>query len=114
MVNGTPADHRLCTNGYALRVSLRQWLARWAKQDHMKWGLAATAGAHHVWHMDSEGYGTWVQPMCGVKFWFVAVEKRDQRGRFASAHLYEDIDVGATNDDMWDVEMVVLSAGSEL
>jgi len=114
MIDGSPADSRLCTDGYGARVALRRWLPRRVRQDHMRWGLAATSGAHHVWHLDSEGYGTRVQPICGIKFWFVAAEKRGEKGKLASAHLYDDIDVGATNNDKWDVEMVVLSAGSEL
>lgn len=41
-------------------------------------------------------------------------KKWKKKRRLASAHLYDDIDISVTNDGKWDVEMVVLLAGSEL
>lgn len=36
------------------------------------WGIAATKGASHGIHVDSNGFGTVVETMCGAKVWFVA------------------------------------------
>lgn len=36
---------------------------------HMRWGLAGTAHAVTMLHMDSDGFATFVQLMCGKKLW---------------------------------------------
>jgi hypothetical protein len=36
---------------------------------HMRWGLAGTAHAVSMLHMDSDGFATFVQVMCGKKLW---------------------------------------------
>jgi hypothetical protein len=36
----------------------------------MRWGLAATAGARHWLHIDSDGLGTYIDVHCGGK-WFI-------------------------------------------
>ena len=38
----------------------------------MFWGLAATKGACHGFHVDCNGLATVVETMCGAKVWFVA------------------------------------------
>lgn len=39
---------------------------------HFRWGLAATAGAFHTFHVDSNGLGTYISPVEGSKWWIVA------------------------------------------
>jgi hypothetical protein len=37
-----------------------------------KWGLAATSGAHHGFHIDCDGLGTYIEPLTGNKWWVIA------------------------------------------
>jgi hypothetical protein len=37
----------------------------------MRWGLAATAGARHWIHIDSDGMGTYIDVQCGGKWWIL-------------------------------------------
>lgn len=37
-----------------------------------RWGLAATAGAFHTLHVDSNGLATYINPLTGSKWWIVA------------------------------------------
>jgi hypothetical protein len=36
-----------------------------------RWGLAATAGAFSKWHIDCDGFATYVQTKVGAKWWVV-------------------------------------------
>ena len=38
---------------------------------HMRWGLAGTAHAVSMLHVDSDGFATFVQVACGKKLWVV-------------------------------------------
>src|SRR5882672_3476485 len=38
---------------------------------HMWWGLAATAHTFTQLHIDSDGFATFVQVMCGLKVWIL-------------------------------------------
>ena len=37
--------------------------------EHVRWGLAGTANSFTDLHIDSDGFGTFVQVMCGKKVW---------------------------------------------
>lgn len=37
-----------------------------------RWGLAATTGAFHAFHIDSNGLATFIVPQAGQKWWVVA------------------------------------------
>lgn len=39
--------------------------------EHMRWGLAATAHTFTSLHIDSDGFATFIQIMCGKKVWVV-------------------------------------------
>ena len=39
--------------------------------EHVRWGLAATAHTFTSLHIDSDGFSTFVQVMCGKKVWIV-------------------------------------------
>ena len=45
---------------------------------HMRWGLAGTAHTISSLHVDSDGFGTFVQVMCGLKVWAVYRPHRDR------------------------------------
>lgn len=37
----------------------------------LNWGLAATAGAHSMFHLDANGLATTIRVLVGSKLWFV-------------------------------------------
>ena len=38
----------------------------------MAWGLVARKGSYHKWHIDADGFATFLDIICGVKVWIVA------------------------------------------
>ena len=83
--------------------------------EDIRFNLAATEGAHHYYHMDSRGDGTWIDVVSGVKIWFVAAPK--DRRKLSSTRLWtgENQDVTAlTPLEDWDFEAVLLTPGSRL
>ena len=79
--------------------------------NHMRWGLAASKGAQHTWHIDSMGVGTCVQVKTGSKWWVVGSPKK---GRNDIMHIDDesvDVKLSASNDDIWDLEAMLLKPG---
>jgi hypothetical protein len=78
-----------------------------------RWGLAATAGAHHLWHIDCDGFGTYIDTQAGSKWWVVARPK--QSSDFSSISLFTStFEVDKTNEDLWILEAILLLPGSRL
>src|ERR1700742_3420242 len=61
----------------------------------MKWSLISTGGTYHTMHSDSEGFGTIVGPLCGIKIWYIAVPKQGEHyDAFADIDVFgEDFDI---------------------
>jgi hypothetical protein len=83
----------------------------------MRWGLAATRGAQHLWHTDAEGVATTIEVKTGSKWWFVA---RPKEGTNNILNLV-DVDVknwtydpAASNANLWDSEAILLLPGMKL
>lgn len=75
-----------------------------------RWGLAATSGSHHGWHIDCQGLATYIDPKTGGKLWIVA-RPRD-RDTFASTeYLVKNLNSGSVD---WDAEGVLLKPGCRL
>ena len=82
----------------------------------LRFGLAATTGAYHKFHIDSDGTGTFVEAVAGKKIWVLAVPK-DEKGLdgLADIDLFgEAYDVEGANLHLWDLEAVVLEPGVRL
>jgi hypothetical protein len=83
-----------------------------------RWGLAATTGAISWWHVDSNGFGTYVDTKAGLKWWIVARRK----GRGHSFESFSEVEtffgrgyeVDQPNLEKWDLEAVVLPPGTRL
>ncbi|KAG6914138.1 hypothetical protein DXG01_002233 [Tephrocybe rancida] len=54
----------------------------------MRWGLASTGGTYHHFHINADGYGTFMVVDHGYKLWFLASPKSRDFGEFASINLY--------------------------
>lgn len=81
-----------------------------------RWGLAATSGAYHKWHIDTDGFGTYVDPKTGNKVWFVARPKdMGSFSLFADRNLfYTDYTMESPNTHLWDIEFVFMEPGTRL
>ncbi|KAH6876508.1 hypothetical protein BKA70DRAFT_1055008, partial [Coprinopsis sp. MPI-PUGE-AT-0042] len=81
-----------------------------------RWSLVAFNGALHYFHIDSDGFGTWVEVKTGLKLWVVA------RPKDGSIPSFQDIDGflkifgqgTSPNSDSWIVEAVVLGPNTRL
>jgi hypothetical protein len=91
----------------------------------IRWGLAATAGAIHWWHIDSDGFGTYIDVKAGMKWWIIAKPKR--RISFQASSQYDfsefariDLFTAPTYEmeepctSMWDLEAILLTPGTRL
>lgn len=87
-----------------------------------RWGLAATAGAHHRMHTDANSFSTYIQVKTGMKLWIVACPKGSDFANFAdflNIIHFHDSD-GLDNPDLSDykdqyrLEAMLLLPGSQL
>jgi hypothetical protein len=82
--------------------------------EHMRWGLAGTANAINFMHIDSDGFSTFVQVMCGKKVWAIYRESPDlplsSMNVFLDHFLLDDIDKNA----LYGLEAIVLRPGDLL
>ncbi|KAJ3499602.1 hypothetical protein NLJ89_g10083 [Agrocybe chaxingu] len=83
----------------------------------MQWGLVATDGAFHPWHIDSDGFGTFVEIQTGRKWWVLARPRGNDPdfSDFARIDTFlGGIDTTAPNLDRWELEAVLLEPGTRL
>ncbi|KAF9034784.1 hypothetical protein BJ165DRAFT_1511544 [Panaeolus papilionaceus] len=78
----------------------------------MRWGIRATAGAHHYWHLDSQGEGTSVFLCCGEKLWIVTTPKDPKM--LSETKLWHDLNVTNPDENKWTAEMILLQPGHKL
>lgn len=101
------------SDAHALSTVYNQegWIRKSASIDHLRWNLAATKDAFHRWHIDSDGYGTFVSVMSGSKWWMVARPKTRQ-----NIDLFNTTLPFVSNDgeDKIEVEAILLQPGSKL
>lgn len=79
----------------------------------IRWGLAATAGAITNWHIDTNGFCTYIDVQEGAKWWVVAQERKEGPS-FASTNLYTKFDPQEVNLNLWEVHAVYLTPGDRL
>ncbi len=102
------------SDAHALAAIFNQaeWLKRPVPFEHLHWGLADIKDSFHSWHIDSDGYGTFIDIMTGSKWWIVAHPKSNQKGNILntiSAFLEDDHVL-----DKVEVEAILLQPGSKL
>lgn len=82
-----------------------------------RWGLAATSGAFNRWHIDSDGFGTFVEPISGAKWWFMArpIDSLAPDMFNSTGFLMnEDWDLDMAGNGVFAVEAILLEPGSML
>src|SRR5882757_2726548 len=79
----------------------------------MRWGLAATANAYHTFHLDCDGFATYVKVQTGAKWWIVASPKEGVS--LADTALFTS-DYHLDNTDMrkFNYEAILLETGTQL
>lgn len=89
--------------------------------DSVRWGMAATSGALSWFHIDSDGFGTFVDVQAGSKYWIVgrpkcvSNEAAIDHGAFSDINMYlKPYDFSSPPTDMWDFEAVYLEPGTRL
>jgi hypothetical protein len=83
----------------------------------VRWGLAANAGAIHWFHIDSDGFGTYVDVVSknGKKLWLVA-RPVDNPAAFFRTNLFslEDYTMEGPNEHKFIIEAILLAPGMRL
>lgn len=85
----------------------------------MRWGLASTKNSHHFWHIDSDGFASYISLECGVKVFFLGTPK-DFGSNFSYANFHDgnlfttNFEPNLVNTDLWDLEYVVLNHDVDL
>lgn len=82
-----------------------------------RWGLAATSGAFHPFHIDSNGLATYVTPLTGTKWWIVARPINN-----TDFSVFEDInlllgktfDINGNGSGLFCLEAILLKPGTTL
>jgi len=75
----------------------------------IRWGLAATAGARTWFHIDSNGFNTFVDVKCGFKVWICI---RDEPGQFVAIDAFEDFELD--DGSRYQIEAILLTPGTRL
>jgi hypothetical protein len=76
---------------------------------HIRWGLVATPGARTWFHMDSNGFNTFIDVKCGFKVWICI---HDEFGQFISIDAFKDFELDDPSGCQ--IEMILLTPGTRL
>jgi hypothetical protein len=119
MIFASVAPHPFSSEAIAWQYAQGRAWCKWKEAyptSTLRFGLAATAGAYHKFHLDSNGTGTFVEAVVGRKIWVLAVPKEeDGLDRLADIDLFgEAYDMDDVNLHLWDLEAVILEPGVRL
>jgi hypothetical protein len=84
---------------------------------HFRWGLAATTGAFHTFHIDSNGLATFLTPQTGSKWWIVArpIGNLDHSSfEDMGMLLNEAFSVNGNGAGLFELEAILLQPGMTL
>jgi hypothetical protein len=75
----------------------------------IRFGLAATPGARTWFHIDANGFLTFIDIMCGFKIWICI---RDEDGRFMAIDAYREFELDDARG--YYIEAILLTPGTRL
>lgn len=75
----------------------------------IRWGLAATGGAQTWFHMDSNGFNTFIDVKCGYKAWLSIYDKY---GHFQLIDAFKDFVLDEPGN--FQIEVILLTPGTRL
>jgi hypothetical protein len=79
-----------------------------------RWGLAATKGAQHTWHVDADGVATSVQVKTGGKWWVVASPRKGEDCYSLAKNSLSQYDPSIGNLSEWRLDAILLQPGMQL
>ncbi|KAG6912872.1 hypothetical protein DXG01_011433, partial [Tephrocybe rancida] len=76
----------------------------------LRWGLASTGDTTHNYHLDANGFASFVCVDTGAKLWILATPKKGREAEaFASIHLFTgEYSPDRPNTELWDFEAILL------
>ena len=77
-----------------------------------RWGIAANQDAHHLLHVDCNGFATYIDTQVGAKWWVVAQPKQFNDPLSSIETFAVDYDLTEANDEKWSLEAILLLPGS--
>jgi hypothetical protein len=75
----------------------------------IRWGLAATPGARTWFHMDSNGFNTFIDVKCGFKAWLCLYDKS---GHFELIDAFKKFELDEAGE--YQIEVILLTPGTRL
>ena len=75
----------------------------------IQWGLAATPGARTWFHIDSNGFNTFIDVKCGSKVWLCI---DDKLGHFKVIDAFKHFKLDEPGD--FQIEVILLTPGTRL
>lgn len=92
---------------------------------NIRWGLAATTGALHWFHIDSDGFGTYIDVQTGMKWWIVGKPKKHISSEASSPYDFSEFarigllmesgfELEEPCTSIMDLEAILLTPGTRL
>ncbi len=83
--------------------------------EHTSWGLAGTSNTFTFMHIDSDGFNSFLQVLCGLKVWVVYREKSELPRSSAKVFLDKNFRLDEYKEHAaYDLEAIVLRPGDLL
>ncbi|TFK62187.1 hypothetical protein BDN72DRAFT_863022 [Pluteus cervinus] len=76
------------------------------------WGLVCTDGTFHMWHVDANGFATFIDVHSGYKLWIIAYPNNP--AKLADPKFTAEFKVNRPAPEDWKVEAILLAAGDGL
>ncbi|KAG6895992.1 hypothetical protein C0992_011016 [Termitomyces sp. T32_za158] len=86
-------------------------------ENEMRWSRVATSWAHQKWHLNSDGFATFIQVDFGMLLYFIGNPKRNLPRNLLPGGIDRFLgkfDLERTNSDILDIEFVILQPGDLL
>lgn len=84
----------------------------------VRWNLVAFEGARHYLHLDSDGFGTWIEVKHGLKLWVLARPKDASVASFDEINgllgTFNESEGKSPNSEKWIIEAIVLAPGTRM
>jgi len=80
----------------------------------IRWGICATCGASHPYHIDCEGAGTYIEPIIGDKWWILPSHIDDNLFARLDIFTNDKFDIDSASAEQWSLEGVLLQPGTRL
>ena len=115
-VDSPPPEPSLSTDIYCHRVSVSQRLGDQYYPEYLRWGQASTTAAILNWDRCQQHAGDFESVVCGARLFLLGVPKVADEGK---QFLYEPKAYGNPKalefvTDHWEIEAVIVPAGSEM